>query len=144
MGLRFFRVIRKKELGAALGDTGALTAELAKIVQLGAADAAKTLHFDLGDAGAVERENALDADAVADLADSVAFADAAVLAGDDDTLKGLKTLVRSFLDLDGNAHGIAGAEGGDFPLGLHVFLLYEFNSGIHTAYLPANAFLRLT
>ena len=87
----------------------------------------------------MERENALDADAVADLADGVAFADAAVLAGNDDALKSLKTLVRAFLDLHGNAHGIAGTEGGDFALGLHVFLLYEFNSGIHTAYLPANA-----
>ena len=82
-------------LGAALGDTGALAAEFAQIVQLGATDAAKALHFDLGDAGAMERENALDADAVADLADGVAFADAAVLAGDDDALKSLKTFTET-------------------------------------------------
>lgn len=125
-----------RRLNATLFDAGALAAEFAQIVQLGAADAAEALDFDLGDAGAVKGENPLHADAVADLADGEAFADAAVLAGDDDAFEGLKTLAGAFLDLDGNAHGVAGAEGGDFALRLHVFLLNEFYSGIHTALPP--------
>ncbi len=98
------------ELSAALFDAGTFSAELAQIVQLGAADAAEAFDFDFGDGGAVKRENSLDADAVADLADGEAFADSAVFAGDDDAFEGLKTLVSTFGDLDGDADGVAGAE----------------------------------
>src|SRR5690349_10247921 len=51
------------------GDAGGFAAQSTEIVQLGAADLAAGDDLDLLQAGRVQREGALDADAVGDLAD---------------------------------------------------------------------------
>ena len=53
----------------ALDEQGALADAAAEVVQLGAADLAFAENLDLGDAGGVKWEHALDAFAVGDFAD---------------------------------------------------------------------------
>jgi len=68
----------------------------------------------------VEREDALDTDAVRDLADGEGGPDAVPATGDADALEGLQTLLLPFLHADVHAERVAGAERGD---GLQIILL---------------------
>jgi hypothetical protein len=68
------------------------------------------------DNGRVDRKNALDADAEAHFADGHRFARAAVLAGDDDAFKNLKTLFVAFLDANVNLNGVARLKSRTFSL----------------------------
>ena len=63
--------------------------------------------------GRIEREDALDALAEADLADRERGAEAPVGAGDADALEILDPGALAFDDLDSDADGVAGAEFGD-------------------------------
>ena len=71
----FFRLGWKGDLlvvggnNALLCDTGLLAGEAAKVVQLGATDAAMTDDLELGDLGAVKREGTLNTDTEGNLAD---------------------------------------------------------------------------
>src|SRR4051812_15440896 len=66
----------------ALRDTGRLAAAIAQVIQLGAANLAGADHLDGLDQRRIDREHALHALAVADLANREALLDAAAVAGD--------------------------------------------------------------
>jgi hypothetical protein len=61
----------------------------------------------------MQREDAFDADAKADLSNGDALACPAVLPGDDHAFKNLQSLFVSFLDADVNLYGVARLERGD-------------------------------
>ena len=87
----FHGALRRRGAGVrALEDAGRLAATAAEIVELGATDLAAADDLDLGDVGRVDRENALDALAVGDLADSEALVDAGAGAANDDAFVGLQ------------------------------------------------------
>ena len=67
----------------ALGDAGRLAAATAQIIQLGAADLAAADHFDGFDQRRIDREDALDALAIGDLAHGEILVDAAAGAADE-------------------------------------------------------------
>ena len=98
---------------AALGDAGRLAGAAAQIIELGAADGAAADDLDRIDVRRIEREDALDALAEADLADGEAGADALVRAGDADAFEILDAGALAFDDLDADAQRVAGAEFGD-------------------------------
>src|SRR5215510_650089 len=101
--------------------------EVAQVVQLRATNASAAHHVDLGEHGAVEREDALDADAVGDLADRKRLADSAAAARDADALERLNALLFTFLDADAHTKRVAGAEGGDVTEPLFL----GFDEGMH-------------
>lgn len=90
-----------------------LRAEAAEVVELRAADLAGLHEVDLGDAGAVDREDTLDANAVRHLADRERLVHAGSLAGDHDSLKVLNTLFFALNDLHGHVQRVASPELGD-------------------------------
>src|SRR3954467_4369352 len=98
---------------ALLLDLGGLAAQLAEVVQLGAADVTAGHDLDLLDDRGVHREGALDADAEADLADGEGLADAAALTADDDALEDLDARAVALDHADVDLHGVPGAEVGD-------------------------------
>ena len=94
----------------ALGDAGRLAAAIAQVIELGAPHLAAAHHLDRVDVRRIDREHALDALAVGDLADREALLDAAAGAGDADALVGLHAGALAFLDLDVHDDGVAGLE----------------------------------
>jgi hypothetical protein len=88
-------------------DAGSLAAEVAKIIQLSTADLTTTDDIDVIDDSRVQREDALNTDAEAYLADGNGLADASVLTGDADALKGLEAFLVAFLDADVDTQRIA-------------------------------------
>src|SRR4051794_19938884 len=107
-GVRDVAAVDHAAAGRPLADTRALAAQLAQVVELGATDVALANQLNAVDAGAVEREYALDAFAVADLADGEAGVHAGVPAGDANALIGLDALARAFDDLHVDAQRITG------------------------------------
>ena len=69
-----------------------------------------TTHVDLRDHRAVQREDALDADAVGHLAHRERLAHAAALLRDADAFEGLHALLLAFLHADIHANGVTGPE----------------------------------
>jgi len=61
----------------------------------------------------VEREDALNTNAVRDLADGERGADSAAAFGDADTFESLESFLVTFADADVDTEGVAGAERGD-------------------------------
>src|SRR5882762_1740248 len=104
-----------------LGDAARLAAQIAQVIELGAAYDAFADDLDLPDARAVEREHALDALAEADLAHRERGVHAGILAGDAQALIDLKTLAVAFLHLDVHTHRVARFETRHRPFGLHLF-----------------------
>src|SRR4029079_10638040 len=98
---------------AALGDARGLTGASAQIVELGPADVAAAHDLDLVDDRRIEREDALDALAEADLADGEAGTNALVGAGDAHALERLHAGAVAFDHLDADAERVARAEFGD-------------------------------
>ena len=98
-----------RALGA-LGDAGRLAAAVAQVIELGPAHGAAAHDLDGIDHRRIEREDALDALAVGDLADREALLEAAAGAGDADALVGLHAGALAFLDLDVDDHGVARLE----------------------------------
>src|ERR1700722_17782888 len=84
--------------------------QVAQVIQLRAAHTAAPLDCDLGDARAVDRESALDALAVRNLAHRERGVEAAVAARYDHALVGLHALAIAFDHLDLHHHRIAGFE----------------------------------
>src|SRR5262249_52390718 len=91
-------------------DARGLALQLAEVVQAGAADVTLGHDLDLLDARRVQREDALDADAVRDLADRERGARAAAVLADDDALEHLDALLVAFLDQRVNANAVARAK----------------------------------
>ena len=89
---------RRLSLAAALGDAGRLAAAAAQVIELGAPHVAAAHDLDRGDARRMQREDALHALAVGDLAQGEVRVDAGVLAADADALEGLDALALAFDD----------------------------------------------
>src|SRR5260221_13681470 len=83
-----------------LGDAARLAAQIAQVIELGAAHHALADDLDLPDQRTVEREDAFDALAEADLAHRERGVDAGVLAADAQALIDLQPLAVAFLHLD--------------------------------------------
>jgi hypothetical protein len=97
-------------------DTGRFAAKITQVIKFRSANSTVTDNVDVIDYRSVQRKDALDADAKADLADGDRFTRAAVFAGDHNALKNLETFLVAFLDADVNLDGIARLERGDiFP-----------------------------
>ena len=94
-------------------DTCSLTAEVTQVVKLCAADASATNNVDMINNCRVQREDAFDADAEADLADGDRLTGSAVLAGDADALKDLEAFLVAFLDADVHLEGVARGKSGN-------------------------------
>src|SRR6186997_126879 len=118
---------RDQHLGFALSDARGLTREVAQVVELGATDAATANHLDVGDHGAVHREDALDTNAARDLADGERGAHAAAAPGDANTFESLESFLVAFTDADVNTEGVTGAERRDVSEPLFL----GFNEGVH-------------
>src|SRR5690606_27040644 len=88
-----------------------LAAQLAQVVEARATHVAAALDLDLLDDRRVHREDALDADAVGDLAHREALRGAPAAAADDHALEYLDALLVALLHPHVDAHGVAGAEG---------------------------------
>src|SRR5690606_22252635 len=84
------------------------TAALPQVVQLGATHRTATLHFNLGDAWAVQRESALDTLAVGDLAHDETGVQATVATGNHHAFVSLHTLARAFDNVHADNNGVAG------------------------------------
>src|SRR5262249_7054382 len=102
----------------ALFQAGRFALEPAQVVELGAANFAGAHDVDVIDHFGVDREDALDAVAEADLADGDALTHARAIAGNDGAFESLEALFIAFLDFDVNLDGIAGAKRGNFLLAL--------------------------
>src|SRR5262249_2647861 len=100
-----------------LGDTARLAAQVAQGVGAGAAHHALAHHLDFPDRRAVQREDALDAFAEADLAHRERGVHAGVLAADAQALVDLDALAVAFLHLDVHAQRVAGFETRHRPFG---------------------------
>src|SRR3954447_15647374 len=94
-------------------DLGGLAAQVAQVVQLGAAHVTTGDDLDVVDDRGVEREGALDTDAEGDLADREGLADAAAVATDDDALEDLDARAGALDDLHVDVDRVTGAEVGD-------------------------------
>ena len=117
----------------ALGDTGRLAAAAAQVIELRAADFAAAQDLDLGDVGRVDREHALHALAVGNLAHGEVLVDAGAGAADHHALVGLGADAVALDHLHHHLDGIAGAELGHAALcrdGAHLLAL-ELLDDIH-------------
>src|ERR1700694_3267997 len=103
----------RRATSALLLDLRLLTAQLAQVVQLGAAHIAAGGDVDVVDVRRVDGERPLDANAVAFLADGEGLTDAPALPANDDTLEDLDAFLGTLDHLDMHINGVAGAEGRD-------------------------------
>src|SRR6185437_16237220 len=94
-------------------DARGLTGEIAEVVELCAAHTAAAHYYDLGEHRAVHREDALDADAVGNLAHGEGLAHTSAATSDANALEGLNALLFAFTDADVHPQGVAGTEAGD-------------------------------
>src|SRR5450631_242341 len=98
-------------------DARLLAAQTAQIIELGAAHLAAAHQLDRVDHRRVEREHALDAFAVGNLADGEVLVDPAAGAADAHTLVGLDAALVAFHHLDVDQHGVARREVGNILAG---------------------------
>src|SRR5690606_23118585 len=103
--------IRRGLLGAA--QARLLPAELAQVVEVGAANVAAAHDLELLDLRGVHGVDALDTHAVADLANGEGLAETAALAPDHHTLEDLDALLLAFLDAIVDADLVAGPKRGN-------------------------------
>ena len=89
---------------------GRFTGEFGQIIEFGSSDFTDLQYFNAVHAGGVNRENAFHAYAKGNFAYRESFADAASSAGDDDTVKGLESLIVAFYDFYFHSDRIAGFE----------------------------------
>ena len=117
----------------ALGDARRLAAQAAQVIELGAAHLAAAHQLDRVDHRRVEREHALDALAVGNLADREVLLDAAAGAADADALVGLDAGALAFDHLDVDDHGVARLEVRNVLAGgeLVELLLLELLNEVH-------------
>src|SRR5438477_10090959 len=103
---------------ALFAKTGGCTYALAEAVERGPARVAVPDELDLLDAGRVDHEGALDADAARDPADRDLLVDAAVTHAEHGALEVLKALAVPFDDPHADAHGVSGPDLGQIGLQL--------------------------
>jgi hypothetical protein len=103
-----------------LGDAARLTAQIAQVVELGAAHDTFANDLDLPDARPVQWEHALHTFAEADLAHRERGIHTGVLAADAQAFIDLQALAAAFLDLDVHAQRVARFEARYRPLGLYL------------------------
>src|SRR3954471_3846961 len=115
----------------AFGDAGRLAAAVAQVIELGAADLAAAHHLDGVDQRRVDREYALHALAVGNLADREALVEPAARARDAHALVGLHAGALAFLDLDVDGHGVARLEIGDLLVEPGDLFLFEGLDDVH-------------
>src|SRR6185312_777355 len=94
----------------ALAQAGSLASEIAQVVKLGAADAARAHQVNMIDNRRVYRENTLHAVAETDFSHCDGLAHASVLARNHRSFKGLKTFFFAFADSYMHSNGIARAK----------------------------------
>src|SRR5690625_3379089 len=116
------------------GEPGRFAAALAQIVELGTPDLAATHHGDLVDIRRVQREDALDTLAKADLADGEARADAmAPVPGDADAFIVLDSRTRALGHAVADAERVARCEIRDVAAELGQVLGFELLQQVHGA-----------
>ena len=121
-----------------LPDAGLFAGQVAEIVQLGTPDLTAAFDLDLGNIGAVERENAFYAFAVRDPAHGDGFRDSGAFAGNDGPGKNLDTFLAAFLDPVMDADGIA-----DIKIRMRILLyllLFDFIYRVHKSLLLLELF----
>src|SRR5690606_870344 len=108
----FFTCVARSDESAfaLLLDLGLLTAKVAQVVELGAADVTARHDLDVVDDGRVHREGTLHADLEAHLANRERLAHTLALAADDDALEDLDTRAVALDDVDVHLDGVTGAE----------------------------------
>src|SRR3954470_22566281 len=82
----------------------------AQVIQFGASRFAGFFHFDLGDAGRMDWENALHTFAVGNATDRERLIQAASFTADDDALKNLNSFLIAFYDAGMNANTVSHGE----------------------------------
>src|SRR5215211_1727084 len=116
-----------RRLDLLLANARGLAGEVAQVVELRAAHAAAADDRDVRPHRAVHREDALDADAVRDLADRERLADPAAAAGDAHPLEGLEALLVALAHAHVHAQGVARPERRDVAEPLFL----GFDEGMH-------------
>ena len=124
-------------------DLGGLALQTAQVIELRTAHLTTADDLDMINAGRMQRERALYADAVADAANREGFAAGAVAAGDYSAFKRLKTFAVTFNNLYEHAQGVANVEVGPIGTelrlfdGLDDFAHFECSSFPHRRSCPA-------
>src|SRR5262245_55018883 len=106
-GALYGSIDRSSAGGPLLLDLCCLPAQIAQVVELGAADITHGDRLDRLHDRAVHRERALDADAEADLADGERLAQSVALAADHHALEDLDALAGALDDADVHLHRVA-------------------------------------
>src|ERR1043166_3260921 len=116
-----------------LDDAGRLAAPSAQVIELGAAHLAAAHHLDRVDHRRIEREHALDALAIRDLANRDVLVEARAGAADADALVGLDAALLALHHLDVDEHRVARLEVGNLLAGgkLRYLLLFELLDQVH-------------
>src|SRR5262249_48080649 len=116
-----------------LDDAGALAAQAAQVIELGPAHFAAAHHLDRVDHRRIQREHALDALAVRNLAHGEILVEARAGAADADALIGLDAAALALYHLDVHDHRVAGTEIRDFLVGRELgdLLFFERLQQIH-------------
>src|ERR1700722_12790301 len=116
-----------------LDDAGRLAAQIAQVIQLGAAHLAAAHHLDRVDHRRHHGEYAFDAFAVGDLAHRKTLVETATGAADADAFIGLHARAIAFDHLDVDDHGVAGSEFRDLFAGGQFFelLFFELLNEVH-------------
>src|SRR5215467_12101034 len=117
----------------ALDDARRLAAASAQVIELGAAHLAAAHHLDRVDHRRIEREHALDALAIRDLANREVLVEAGAGAADADALVGLNPGLLALDHLDVDEQGIARLKVGNLLAGgeLRYLLLFELLDQVH-------------
>jgi hypothetical protein len=102
-------------------DLGSLALQGTQVVQLGAANLTAANHFNVIYAGRMNRERALNADAIGHAANGERFADTAITLSHHGAFKRLKTLAATFHNLHENANGVTDAKLGQIGAELSLF-----------------------
>src|SRR5579863_316776 len=116
-----------------LDNAGGLSAQPAQIIKLGAAYLTFAHHHDRIDHRRIEREDALDALTVGDLAHGEILVQPAAGTADADAFIGLHAAALALDDLDVNDEGVARLKIGDFLAGgkLRHLFVFEFFEQVH-------------
>src|ERR1700676_635018 len=121
-------------------DTGGFAREFAQVVELRASHFAPAQHLDLFDSRRMEWEDALDADAIGDLAYGKVRAIAAAADLDHEAFEGLDALLFALDDADLESDGIAHAKRGQVLTQRAIFDL--LNNAVHGSKHPGSRAVR--
>lgn len=116
-------------------DLGSLALQTAQVIELRTAHLTTTDDLHMVNAGRMQRERALYADAVADAANREGFAAGAVTAGNYSAFKRLKTFAVTFNNLNVHTHGVANVEFG--PIGTELRLFDRLDDFAHLSVPPS-------